>query len=132
MLECSSTSEELQQHLEELHHRMGWLNVLMEEAQLQLQACSSDDREVDQNLEEFCTTGTIMSFIEDVYSLYQVGSDFASTSTSDQEKQHFQEKLLNNIAWIKRLTQISQLQIEQVSKALEAGSALVTVQGVQS
>lgn len=132
MLECSSASEELQQHLEELHHRMGWLNVLMEEAQLQLQACSSHDREVDQNLEEFCTTGTIMSFIEDVYNLYQVGSDFDLTSASDQEKQHFQEKLLNNIAWIKRLTQISQLQIEQVSKALEARSDLVTVQGVQS
>lgn len=73
-----------------------------------------------------------MSFIEDVYNLYQVGSDFDLTSASDQEKQHFQEKLLNNIAWIKRLTQISQLQIEQVSKALEARSDLVTVQGVQS
>jgi hypothetical protein len=122
MIECSSTIGELQQRLEELDYRMGWLNGLLQETELklqELQACCLESQVITIDMEDYPLVGNVLDFIEDARNIYQSSQSFDPLTASDKEKCYMQEKLWNNIAWFRKILTVCQGELNQVSEILE-------------
>ena len=122
MIECSSTIWELQERLEELEYRIGWLNGLLQETQLRLQGlqtCCLESQLITIDIEDYPLRGNVLEFIEDARNMYQSSQGFDSLTVLDEEKWHMQKKLWNNIAWFQKILIVCQGELKQVSKILE-------------
>ncbi|CAN1208845.1 hypothetical protein TUMEXPCC7403_01390 [Tumidithrix helvetica PCC 7403] len=122
MIECSSTIGELQQRLEELEYRIGWLNGLLQETQLklqELQTCCLESQVITIDMEDYPLVGTVLDFIEDARNIYQSSQNFDPLTASNQEIQQMQAKLWNNIVWFQKILTVSQAERKQVVEIIE-------------